>query len=139
MAAITVFDGDDATVPEGTNHEYACGFTDLGASIQLAAITDIRLWLDAVITGGSGVVINSRTNIDVIGTSLGTLTDSGGGVALLTLKLLPADAAIATENAAKAVQLNRLTLKVTFNRVGGGTGQLTHEVLYPVRNLHRIS
>lgn len=136
MPAIRVFAGEDTEVPEGSNHEYFCTLVDLGASIQAAAISAVRIWLDGLAADGSPTALRSET--DPIAESLATITPNGD-VGEFLLKLTPADAAIVAANMAEAYQRNRLTLKFTYSRVGGGTGQLTHEVIYRVRNLHRIS
>jgi hypothetical protein len=133
MPAITIFDTAVTEVPEGSNHEYQCTLVDLGVPIQLAAITAVRFWLDDLETG---VALNSRTNIDPIAGAIGVLSDAGGGVGAFLLKLTGADATIA--DATKVSEQHRLTLKFTYTRVGGGTGTLTHEVIYRVRNLARI-
>ena len=140
MAAQTIFTGEDTVVPEGTSHEYACRFVEAsGAVLELAAITSIALWLDDVRTG---TAINSRTNVDVLDDNGGTLEDDADG-ALFTMSFDPADAVIVTQPPSgppvpPRVEQHRITLKVGYNKTGGGTGQLTHEVLYRVRSFPRI-
>lgn len=136
MPAIRIFDGEDTEVPEGTTHEYFCTLVDLGTPIQAAAITGVRIWLDGL--DAASVATALRSDVDPIAASLATITPVGD-VGEFLLKLTAADAAIVPANTAAVFQRNRLTLKFTFTRVGGGTGQLTHEVVYRVRNLHRIS
>lgn len=138
MPPIRVFDKRAHEIPEGSNHEYSCTLTDLGLAIATAAVTSVRIWLDGLDADGSPTVINSRSNHDPLaGTIIATLVDVAG-VATFTLFLTKDDAAIVAANASELRQWNRLTLKFEYNRTGGGTGQLTHEVMYPVRNLHRI-
>jgi len=133
MPAIKVFTGEDVDVPEGSSHEFACTFREAsGAAIQLAAITDIRAWLD---DDATNTPINSRSNVNVLGAAGGTLVDSGAGVGLFTWALDAADAAVVGTGKS---EVHRITLKVTYTRVGGGTGTLTHKVLYRVIALERI-
>lgn len=135
MPAIKVFTGEDTHVPEGSSHEFSCTFQEAsGAAIQLAAISSIRGWLD---NDATGVTINSRANIELLNAAGGTLVDGGGGVGLFTWALGPDDAPIVGAGAV-STELHRLTLKVTYTRTGGGTGVLTHKVLYSVVALERI-
>lgn len=135
MPAIKVFKGEDTEVPEGSSHEFSCTFQEAsGAAIQLAAISSIRGWLD---DDASGATINSRANVELLGAAGGTLVDGGSGVGLFTWALDGADAPFVNTSGAKA-ELHRITLKVTYTRTGGGTGVLTHKVLYPVVALERI-
>lgn len=135
MPAIKVFVGEDTQVPEGSSHEFSCTFQEAsGAAIQLAAITDIRGWLD---DHAAGTTINSRANVSLLGANGGTLVDGGSGVGLFTWALDAADAPIVGAGAVSA-EIHRLTLKVTYTRTGGGTGTLTHKVLYSVVALERI-
>jgi len=136
MPVPRIFSNDDSEVPEGTVHEYFCTLVDQGVALQAAAITGVRLWLDGLDQNASPTAL--RSDVDAIGLGLATIT-ANGSVGEFLLKLTAADAAIVPANASEIFQRNRLTLKFTFTRVGGGTGQLTHEVIYRVRNLNRIS
>lgn len=136
MPAIKVFTGEDAEVPEGSSHEFSCTFREAsGAAIQLAAISSIRGWLD---DDASGTTINSRANVELLGAAGGTLVDGGAGVGLFTWALDGADAPIVSTDPATVRERHRITLKVTYTRTGGGTGVLTHKVLYTVVALERI-
>lgn len=135
MPAVTVFTGEDVEVPEGSSHEYSCTFQEAsGAAIQLAAISDIRGWLD---DASSGATINSRANVVLLNTNGGTLADAGGGVGRFTWALDAADAPIVS-NSPVARELHRITLKVSYTRSVGGAAQLTHSALYRVVSLDRI-
>lgn len=137
MPVPRIFITDDSEVPEGSNHEYFCTLVDLGVAIQAAAITSVRIWLDGL--DANDVPTALRSDIDAIGAGIATITSGTGGVGEFLLKLTAADSAVVAANAGEIFQRNRLTLKFIYSRVGGGTGQLTHEVVYRVRNLHRIS
>ncbi len=133
MPAIKVFSGADVDVPEASSHEFECTFREAsGAAIQLAAISDIRAWLDDEATNAP---INSRSNVNVLDANGGTLVDGGAGVGKFTWALDAADAVVVGTG---KFEVHRITLKVTYTRVGGGTGTLTHKVLYRVVALERI-
>ncbi len=135
MPAIKVFSGEDVQVPEGSSHEFSCTFQEAsGAAIQLAAITSVRGWLDDDVSGNT---INSRANVELLGANGGSVVDGGGGVGLFTWVLGAADAPIASQEPVES-EIHRITLKVTYTRTGGGTGVLTHKVLYSVVALERI-
>jgi hypothetical protein len=142
MAAVTVFQGENTLVPEGTSHEYSCTLAEAnGTAIQLAAITAVTGWLDDVLTN---TTINGRQAVNLKDTGGGTLADAGSGVGLFTWVLGAADAAIVSPQPPRTsavddqTEQHRLTLKFAYTRVGGGAGALTHEVLYRVRRMARI-
>ena len=124
-------------VSEGTSHEYACTFREANSAnspLTKAAISSIKLWLDDARTG---TAINSRTNLEVFDASIGSVVDVDGE-AVLTLKFTAADAKIVA-TAAVLSERHRITLQVTYTKVGGGTGHLTHRAYYDVVSLERIS
>jgi len=118
---------------EGSSHRYRCEMTDEdGSAIVLAAISEIRGWLDDLETG---YTINSRANVSLLNLNGGSLvTESGRAVFYWYLD--SADAAILSA-AAVAAELHRITLKFTYARSIGGTGLLTHRATYPVVALER--
>lgn len=137
LAPTTLIIGDDHRVPEGTSHRYVCTLAEEdGSAIQLLAVTAVRGWLD----DPQGAAINNRTNVDLFGTNGGSLADIGGGVAEFTWKLDPADAVISAVGQQNGVPMERhqITLKFTYNKVGGGVGQLTKRVRYDVESFERI-
>jgi hypothetical protein len=142
MPAIKVFSGEDVQVPEGSSHEFECEFKEAsGAYLSVGAVLTIRGWLD---DHASGVNINSRANQNILGVNGGALVNGPlatpprpDGVGVFIWSLDAADAPIVNSGPV-ATELHRITLKVTYTRTGGGTGVLTHQVLYPVVALERI-
>lgn len=142
MPAIRVFSGEDVDIPEGTSHEFECEFKEAnGTFLGVGAIVSIRGWLDDHV---SGTTINSRANQELLNLNGGALVNGPlatpprpDGVGVFTWRLDGADAPIVSQEAV-ASEVHRLTLKVTYNRTGGGTAQLTHQVLYNVVALERI-
>jgi hypothetical protein len=134
MPAIKIFSGEDTEVPEGSSHYYECTLEDRGVAIQLAAITAIVASLDDLATG---TPINSKTTQNVLNANQGTLVDAGGGVGQFTWALNRGDALVV--DASKPSEQHRITLEFTYTRAGLPPGTLTHEVIYRVRNLARIS
>ena len=117
---------------EGASHRYRAELIDEdGSMIQLAAITDVRGWLDDDV---SGVTINGRANVPLIAANGGSLvseTIAGQPRAVFYWYLTSADAPIvSTDNVSEEV--HRLTLKFTYTRPAGGQGLLPHVVKYPV-------
>lgn len=122
---------------EGASHRYRCELTDEdGSAILLAAVTDIRGWLDDDVTN---LTINSRANtvlLDAGGGSLVTETVAGVPRAVFYWYLTSADAPIVS-GAAVASEIHRLTLKFSYTRPGGGAGLLPHVVKYSVTAIAR--
>lgn len=117
---------------EGASHRYRSELTDEdGSQIQLAAVTDIRGWLD---DDATGVTINGRANVSLINANGGSLvseTVAGQPRAVFYWYLTSADAPIVSgENVSQ--EIHRLTLKFTYTRPAGGQGLLPHVVKYPV-------
>ncbi|WP_291988332.1 hypothetical protein [Luteitalea sp.] len=125
------------TIYEGSSHRYRCEMEDEdSAVIVAAAITDVRGWLD---DDESGVTINSRANVSLLGANGGSVvTETIAGVprAVFYWYLTSADAAIVS-SADVSSEDHRLTLKFTYTRSGGGSGLLTHRARYPVVALER--
>jgi len=118
---------------EGSSHRYRCEMTDEdGSAIVLAAISEIRGWLDDV---ASGYTINSRANVSLLDTNGGSLVTESGR-AVFYWYLGSADAPIVSTEAV-ASELHRVTLKFTYTRTVGGPGLLTHRATYPVYALER--
>jgi len=137
LAPTTLLIGEDHRVPEGTSHRYVCRLAEEdGSAIQSGAITEIRGWLD----DPQGATINGRANVSLLAGSGGSVADVGGGVAEFTWQLDPADAVISAVGLAANVVLerHRLTLKFSYTKVAGGTGQLTKQVFYDVESFARI-
>ncbi|MGE0362777.1 MAG: hypothetical protein AB7R67_18840 [Vicinamibacterales bacterium] len=133
----TLFIDEDSRVPEGTSHRYVCRLAEEdGSAIQVGAISAIAGWLD----DPQGATINSRANVNLLGAGGGSVADVGGGVAEFTWQLEPADAVISAVGQAADVTYERhqITLKFTYTKVGGGTGQLTKRVRYDVESFERI-
>lgn len=122
--------GDDSRIPQGASHYYECTLEDRGVPIQVSAITDIRGWLD----NNAGTIINGRNNVNLLNANGGTLVDAGGGVALFTWNLEPADAAIV--DSAKTIERHRIKLTFTYARSGLSAGVLPHRVLYDVESFN---
>jgi predicted outer membrane repeat protein len=79
----------------------------------------------------TGTVINGRDEQNV-------LNDNGGALAAdgtFTLSLGTADNVVVTPGRVGELEEHTLSLQVTYNRVGGGEGVLTHEVRMFVVNL----
>jgi len=137
LAPTTVLVAEDDRVGEGTSHRYVCRLAEEdGTALQASAITAIVGWLDDPL----GATINSRSAVNLNGASGGSVADVGAGVAEFTWQFEPADAVIsvAGQAAGVAIERHRITLKFTYNKAGGGTGQITRRVYYDVESLERI-
>lgn len=117
--------GPDSAINEGSSAQYSCTFNDpTGMPINSAAVSAIKATLADFRTGQT---INSRNDQSVLGANGGTLGLNGA----FTLVLGAADTvAIGTQ----ALQVRRLTLKVTYT-----TGVLTHEVQFHIQSLVHIT
>lgn len=143
MPAITILDGRDTEVPEGSSHEYQCEFVEAsGATLAVGAVTAILGWLDAL---PGGTAINTRTAQPILNANQATLVDGPSavppratGIGVFTWLLTPQDAVIVSTSDVSS-EFHRITLKVTYTRTGGGTATLTHEVRYRVIPLARIT
>ena len=120
--------GDSYRIPSGASHYFECTLEDRGVAIQVAAITDIRGWLD----NNAGIIINGRSDVNLLNANGGVLSDLGDGTAKFTWNLDPADAAIV--DPAKTVERHRIRLQFTYARVGLAAGVLPHRVLYDVES-----
>jgi hypothetical protein len=142
MLAATTRVSDGTVVGEGTSHHYRCTLAEEdGSPIQLAAITAVRGWLD---DESSGNTINGRLN-DLFNQNGGsvvdgaTLTPPETGKAVFFWRFTPADAVIVSSSLAVGQrEWHRITLQFTYTKTGGGTGQLTKQVHYPVQSFARI-
>jgi hypothetical protein len=124
--AITQFPLSDG-VNEGSTAEYACDLVDAsGDSIDASAVLTIVATLRA---NGVSAVINGRDDQNVKDINGGTLTDGA-----FTLELSALDNVIVSSTSDRE-ELHKLTLQMTYNKTGGGTGALTHEVRFYVLNL----
>lgn len=120
-------------VYEGGSHRYRGLLDDEdGSAIQLAAITDIRGWLD---DDETGVTINGRANVPLLGQNGGALvTEVVAGVsrAVFYWYLTSADAPIVSP-ANVTQEIHRITLKFTYTRpASAGSGLLPHVTKYPI-------
>lgn len=137
LAPTTLLIGDDHRVPEGTSHRYVCTLAEEdGSAIQVGALTEIRGWLD----DPQGATINSRANVSLLASNGGSVADAGGGVAEFTWAFDPADAVISAvgQAAGVAIERHQITLRFSYNKVGGGVGQLTKRVRYDVESFERV-
>ena len=102
---------------------------ELGAYIALAGIGTVRLWL---YNDATGLVINSKTNVDIKNANNGTVAEvveAGVTRTKFTLRLLPADNPIV--DSTKRVETHVAAVETTYN---GGAGTVVKEVLFRVRS-----
>lgn len=132
MAGIAVL---TTPVLEKSSALYTCTLRDengtpiVGTAVQTAVVT---------LTDQFGTVVNSRTAQDVKNTNGGSIGASNG---LFSLLMVGADHALTAPELADDTRNHerRLTLVVTFSRVGGTTGTLTHEARWPLYELDQVS
>jgi hypothetical protein len=124
--------GPNEAINERSDAQYGCTFHEAAVGepvLNAAAITTIVATLADMATGE---ILNSRDEQDVRNANGGTLDTDG----TFTLQLDDDDNVVVTRH--KSREKHRLTLEVTFNRTGGGTGTLNHEVQFYVLNLEHV-
>jgi hypothetical protein len=120
------FDEGNAAVVLATFFDAA----DNPPPLDKAAIVSILATLK---TATTGVVINERLDQDVLDDNDGTVALNG----TLTLRLSGLNDMIIVDST-QSLEQHRLTLVVTYNKTGGGTDQITQEILFWVKNSAEI-
>lgn len=137
--AITTFQPGEA-VNEKSDAQYQCQFREAAVGqpvLNGAAIVTILATLRDVVTS---TVLNSRNAQNVRNANGGTLAGDGTFTLHLTGNVDNIIVSVAPTFAkSDRNEQHRLTLQVTFNKTGGGTGYLNHEVDFFVKSLADVA